>query len=1072
MKTILITLAILMSAVFSLKGQNVAPVAINDTVEVVSQYPIVIDVLANDFDPDSDNISISYLSNPGHGTKANIDEKVLYKSYPYQGKDSLNYKIRDVGVPPLNSERAWIHINVIENPDIPIAVSDTFHLVELIPVSVNLLNNDYDPNGDEMKIASISSVTGCTVLLSEDSLTVIITPMLGHQSAKFNYNIIERATNNHFLSYTAFNYIYISENPDIPVAVNDSANTIGGIAVDIPVLANDFDTQGDLIEIDSFNQPQNGVVVKNNNILSYLPDLSFRGVDSLTYRIREVVDTVVISYYATVFVTVTKNPNCPIGVEDHASGISFVPINIDVLQNDYDINGDPFEIMDIRTHGGSAYIEGVSIRYTSFVAAVGMDSLEYRIRQTNDTLSFSEWTKVYIQLAINPDLPVTVNDSVITRAGIPVDIYPIKNDILNSSDTLIIFVSDLVGPYPHKGIITYKNDSMLTYVPYYKSKGEEVIQYVARDKNNQQIIIFGLIYVTILDQHFYDSLAVNNINAGINANGLLFSKIDEIPGNGYSGDMDAHYRFPKNGLKSTIFTSSLWFGGNDANGELHLAGERYKQNGIDFQAGPVSNIYDSSFYIKYGRTWKISKQEIEYHKNNFFNQGYQPAEAILNWPGNGNINLGQSQQLAPYKDINNDGIYNPFNGDYPLIRGDQTVFFMYNDDLEHTETGGTPIGIEVHGMVYGFDTPNDTALYNTVFVHYDLINRSSETLYNMHVGVFADLDIGYAKDDYVGCDVTRRSFFAYNGPDIDGSGEPEAFGENPPAQSVTILAGPYMDIDGIDNPAGGCDESVTGFNFGNEIVDDERLGLTSFVYFNNNSGASYAVDPTIAAEYQNYLNGMWRDQSTMLYGGNGHSASGAVGPVCKYLFPGDSDPLNWGTSCNFPEGGYNQQGKFWTEEETGNTPADRRGLGVMGPFTFESGEVQEIELAFCTGMGNAGAASSVNQLMNSIDSLLIAIDNGEVILPNNELGIESAILQESSILIFPNPASNLISISAGVIEETAEYSIFSIFGVKTSSGKLYKGVHSNIDVSALPSGLYLIRFTSGRGLFTGKFIKY
>ena len=1064
-------MAFLMS-IFSLKGQNTSPIAINDTVEVISQYPIVIDVLANDIDPENDNFNIYILSNPKHGTRANIDEKVLYKSYAYTGRDSLYYTIRDVGNPPLISEKAWIKIEVLENSDIPIAVSDTFHMVELIPFSYNLLNNDYDPNNDEIKIASISSVNGCMVFINEDSLSVTITPLLGYQSAKFRYSVIERYTNNHFLSYNAFNYIYIAENPDIPIAVNDSANSIGGIAVDIPVLENDYDNQGDLIEIDYFNQPNNGIVVRNNDILGYLPDLSFSGVDKFTYRIREVVDTVIISRQATVFITLTKNPNCPIGVTDHATGTSFIPINIDVLQNDYDVNDDPFEIMDVRMHGGNAYIDGSRINYTSSSTTFVIDSLEYRIRQTNDTLSFSDWTKVYIQLSINPDLPVAVTDSAITRAGMPVNIFPILNDILNSSDTLIVIA---VYPTRKKGIVSYKDDSMLTYLPYYRSKGEEVILYVARDKNNYQIAAIGYIYIAILDQHFYDSLTVNNINAGINANGLLFSKIDELPGIGNQppGDMEAHFRFPKTGTKSTVFTSSLWFGGTDKNGMLHLAGEKFKQTGIDFQVGPISNIYDSAFYIKYGRTWKISKQEIEYHKNNFFKQGYQPVEAILNWPGNGNINLGQSQQLAPYRDINNDGIYNPYVGDYPLIRGDQTVFLMYNDDLEHTETGGIPIGVEVHGMVYGFNTPNDTALYNSVFVHYDLINRSSETLYNMHVGVFADLDIGYAIDDYIGCDVTRRSFYAYNGRDIDGNGQYEAYGENPPAQSVTILAGPYMDSDGIDNPTGSCDESVTGFNFGNEIIDDERLGLTTFVYFNNtNSGTNYGSDPQIATEYQNYLNGIWRDQSPMLYGGNGHSSSGAVGPACKYLFPGDSDPLNWGTSCNYPAGGYNQQGKFWTEEETDNIPADRRGLGVMGPFTFESGEVQEIELAFCAGMGNTGAMSSVNQLLSNIDSLLIAIDNGEVILPNSELGVESVLMHEPSIKVFPNPTNNSISVETGVLGKTADYYIFNIFGAKTTSGKIVEGKYSNIDVSRLPSGLYIIRFISGNGLFTGKFIKY
>ena len=71
--------------------------------------------------------------------------------------------------------------------------------------------------------------------------------------------------------------------------------------------------------------------------------------------------------------------------------------------------------------------------------------------------------------------------------------------------------------------------------------------------------------------------------------------------------------------------------------------------------------------------------------------------------------------------------------------------------------------LEVHAMVYAFDAPNDEALSNTIFVNYKFFNRSTNDYHDTYLGLWNDWDIGYAWDDYVGCDVQRGSSFAYNG---------------------------------------------------------------------------------------------------------------------------------------------------------------------------------------------------------------------------------------------------------------------------------------------------------------------
>ncbi|MCF8236232.1 MAG: T9SS type A sorting domain-containing protein [Bacteroidales bacterium] len=565
----------------------------------------------------------------------------------------------------------------------------------------------------------------------------------------------------------------------------------------------------------------------------------------------------------------------------------------------------------------------------------------------------------------------------------------------------------------------------------------------------------------------FDSLDVNNVIAGVHSSGVLFC---HLQGENADYDYSSKFEYPAGSGKNTIFINNLWIGGLDSDDSLHLAGERYRQVGADFQPGPVSNTYDSIFYLKWNRLWRINREEIEYHKLNWDKNGYEPIEAIVSWPGNGNMELGQADQLAPFLDFDNDDMYDPTKGDYPLIRGDQTIFFIYNDDMLHTETEGKSLGVELHCMVYGFDSPNNPELDNSVFVHYDIINRSDNVYSSSYIGIFTDLDIGYAWDDYVGCNVGLGSFFGYNGVEIDGNGEVEAYGENPPVQSITFLAGPFMNPNQEDDPVGGCDFSINGLNFGNGIMDDERYGLTRFVTFDNSGGVTGS--PSVAPEYYNYMRGLWKDNSKVLYGGNGHITSGAVGPECRFMFPGDSDPCNWGTNGVPPNGGFNQDSLFWTEEAVNNLPGDRRGLGVTGPITFSPNEIQELELAYTVGENTGTVNAAIENLNEALDELFAMVEDGELIVPNSSLGLNENLSRETSLDLFPVPASNFLSIGLpDANEEIYIFEIHNILGNIMISGETKMDGISKLDISSIRPGIYTLVVFNEDSFWSKKFIK-
>ena len=74
------------------------------------------------------------------------------------------------------------------------------------------------------------------------------------------------------------------------------------------------------------------------------------------------------------------------------------------------------------------------------------------------------------------------------------------------------------------------------------------------------------------------SLNINNINAGFNASGLQFSRIDEILEYGIM-EYVPHFEAPKGGGKHLMFANTLWLGGISQADVLHIAAERYRQYG-------------------------------------------------------------------------------------------------------------------------------------------------------------------------------------------------------------------------------------------------------------------------------------------------------------------------------------------------------------------------------------------------------------------------------------------------------------------------------------------------------------
>ena len=625
---------------------------------------------------------------------------------------------------------------------------------------------------------------------------------------------------------------------------------------------------------------------------------------------------------------------------------------------------------------------------------------------------------------------------------------------------------------------------------------DEVQEYVM-PAHADTIVAYG-------DAIHYNSLAVNRISTPFFQYGTL----------SYNGQT-AGYRVSQETADGStygisVFATGLWVGNYD-----RMAAMRYGSNGFDYYPGPLrvtDATTDIATMLRYNRVWHVTREMIDYHIAHCGDAGYEPVDDIMTWPGNGDSVDGFAAWLAPFYDADGDGRYRALAGDYPIIRGDEAVYCIFNDSRTvHAESNGMPLGIEVHAMAYAFNEPNDSAMWNTVFVHYDVYNRSSQTWLDTYFGSWVDFDLGYAFDDYVGCDVRCGMFYAYNGDEVDGPGA-NSFSGVPPAQGCIILGGPWQQADGLDNGKVDIDyinqmgsqqlrslleqyrradgsldtvavnsdadlfysidyhswhfvsndvngnQAINGCGFGDGIVDNERIGMTNFMYYNSNTN-TVTGEPTNAADYYYYMNSRWRNGSPAMFGGDGYT-SGTTAQQCSFMFPDDSDPWDWGTNGVDP----NYYSGKWSEKVMGNAPGDRRGVGSSGPFNFAptTDTPNQFDLAYTIGFGSFDAFSSVEVLRAASREVRRqwihdTTDSGRpfAYMPYSQ-GHDVGVGPEATVrrfAVYPNPAIGMVNI---VMPEAGEVMIYDMVGRLVSVFSL-SATTATIDVSHLPNGLYILR---------------
>ncbi|MFA5011954.1 MAG: YCF48-related protein [Ignavibacteria bacterium] len=478
------------------------------------------------------------------------------------------------------------------------------------------------------------------------------------------------------------------------------------------------------------------------------------------------------------------------------------------------------------------------------------------------------------------------------------------------------------------------------------------------------------------------------------------------------------FEWPKGSGKYAMFTSGLSISAM-VNGNLRQAMCSY---GGEYKTGQIINgVPETTPYMN--KIWKVSAGEN--------------CSTSIDWANWGMI----VPYGAPYRDVNNNGQYDPCT-DIPGMRNaSQTLFMILTDGYPNSHRpgegfgGGTlPLNCDLKITAY---TYGDTNLSNVQFIKYDIINRGNSAWNNLYMALVGDYDLGVSEDDFLCMDSTRNMWIGYNGDNNDGTGSPPTYGVNPPAVGMRVLkfpvnktVAPYDTLKpsvGVKTSCGGCSDPVCEWDPSGD------------------PNGAYLLMKGFKKDGSRWMSPMFTPPS----------------PV-KFLYSGDPE-TNYGwtelkgmiRNCGGDIGAY----------QPTNQPGDRRFVLSMGKdnFTMNPGDSQTIIVAqfIARGTSNLNSVTKLKQLADVVANYTVGINQIGTTVPSN------FVLSQN----YPNPFNPETKIKFTIPAIQNLYSnvttlkVFDMLGREVSvlvNDMLSPGIYEvTFDGSKLASGFYFYRLQWG-----------
>ncbi|MGE0111444.1 tandem-95 repeat protein, partial [Aquabacterium sp.] len=442
---------------------NDAPAAANQTKTTAEDTPVTGKVVASDVDGDA--LSYAVQSGAAHGTLALNTTTGDYTYTPdanYNGTDSFTVRVSD-GKGGFVDSVVSVTVSPVNNT--PTANNDSLTAVEDTAVTytaAQLVGNDTDIDSTNLTIASVTAVSGGSVVLNADG-TVTFTPNGNFNgTADFTYTVTDSVLTSEPATVT----VAVSPVNDTPVAVADSATTAEDTPVIIDVLSNDTDIDGPALSIKwATVDPDQGSVSIVDGKLVFTPAPNFSGSATITY-----VSTDGSSESAPTAVTVTVTPvnDAPVAANQTKTTEEDTPVTGKVVASDVDGDTLSYTVQSGAAHG-TLSLNATTGDYTYTPAANynGADSFTVSVSDGQGGVAIAtvnvSVTPANDAPVINPTStgfdPVAGNYSVTTDEDTAVSGQVVGSDADGDALTYAL------GTGPSNGTVSVNANGSWTYTP-------------------------------------------------------------------------------------------------------------------------------------------------------------------------------------------------------------------------------------------------------------------------------------------------------------------------------------------------------------------------------------------------------------------------------------------------------------------------------------------------------------------------------------------------------------------------------------------------------------------------------
>ncbi|HCG5494835.1 tandem-95 repeat protein [Vibrio parahaemolyticus] len=785
---------------------TVAPVAdiVADKATVVEDTSTVIKVLGNDtFEGDGKVVSLDTNNGPANGTvSVNPDGSVTYTPNDnYQGTDSFTYIVTSGGV----SESTTVSVDVTPVNDAPVAKDDTAITDEDTPVTIDVLPNDNDIDGDKLSIQSASVPEAQGKVEIVDGKLVFTPAENFNGDAEITYTVTDG-------ELTDAAKVTVTVNPvnDAPTIKVDAVESITEDAVSTDTVVatltvRDTDTPEDQLTVSLENNSNGYFVLVGNEV-----KLTQAGVDAVNNEELNLKDlTISASVSDGVNPTASDSDSLIVNRVNDAPTVENA-IADQVLSEDFDVYtidlNEVFKDSDSSLKFSVSGNDNIQISIVNGVATI-TPTADWN---GSETLTFTatdpsgESVSQTVDFTVAPVVDIEA-DSADVVEDTPTIINVLGNDTFEGKDKVVSLDAE---NGPKNGTVIVNNDGTVTYTPDDNYVGKDTFTYVVTSGGVSESTTVTVNVTPVNDKpesenftHVADDQLTHVVfDADTKPLGSGDSKDhiadveDDLKGN------DLHVRITELPTSGTLFFK-------DSDGELHeikeVSDTLYDKDSLYYEADNVGFLLG----IKDRPNTPNGSESTTDFNNWGLSEDGGPSHSRIEHLANGaSITISSdSGELAQYnRQVSHIGNGIADNDGQGIEKGETITI-----DLSNNPVGSVNLGLDGLGGLFDYGDDN-AALITVTYLDSNNVQQTQTFEFLKPEGnfmLFQETSVGYGKDLALpeGSVITQLDFSTKN----EGNWELRYVEGVPAEDSFGYVA--------VDSESGVSDPSTV--NIVNEILD-------------------------------------------------------------------------------------------------------------------------------------------------------------------------------------------------------------------------------------------------------------